>query len=46
MLSSYEEELLTLVSFLLMVYTAFILTAAIILLEDIIEYRLWRWLLH
>ena len=46
MLDSYEEELLTLVSFLLMVYTAFILTAAIIVLEDIIEYRLWRWLLH
>ncbi len=46
MWGSYEEELLTLVSFLLMVYTAFILTAAIIVLEDIIEYRLWRWLLH
>jgi hypothetical protein len=46
MLSSYEEELLTLVSFLLMVYTAFILTAAIIVLEDIIEHRMWQWLLH
>jgi hypothetical protein len=46
MLGSYEEELLTIVSFLLMIYTAFILTAAIIVLEDIIEYRLWRWLLH
>ncbi len=46
MLGSYEEELLTLVSFLLMVYTAFILTAAIIVVEDIIENRLWRWLLH
>jgi hypothetical protein len=45
MLGSYEEELLTIVSFLLMVYTAFILTAVIIVVEDIIEYRLWRWLL-
>jgi hypothetical protein len=43
MLSSDEDDLLTLFLFLLMIYNAFVLTAVIIVIEDCIEHRMSRW---